>query len=433
MEVVLGPGGGAVRPEHGERRAAHDHEVAVRPSRARRSRVTGGERSCCTPPAARRTCCRRHSASRSPASSCAPTTGNTPTRSRRPARAPIDPRRGIVAASMPRNPDGSPLSAAEIERASASSASATSSCSAGRRRTLGLAPDLRLQRDALRRPHHVEQRHRADRHRRGAGRPTGRTLPTRLRSTGAASSRRRTSTRATPATRTCCAPARRSRTARRSSSRSSSTASTSAAGRASRTAWTTSARCRRRRARSTARARTTTRSMSGALHPVDDAADAALRPRARRPRGRPLAPAGHGVLAARGARLQAGGGPELPRHVQPRVLDAVLAEPVPRHRRRLAERRARRHGLPTARVRPRRGRHPLPDRAGQLYGMRSPSAGRPCCRARPGTTRLDRQPGHLYRLQIENFLRVAGAAGAQIAALLRSLQADPRCRPRSSR
>ena len=59
---------------------------------------------------------------------------------------------------------------------------------------------------------------------------------------------------------------------------------------------------------------------------------------------------------------------------------------------------------------------------GGLFGMRSPSA------AAVGGTPGQMMPvnaRNLYRLQIENFLRVAGAAGAQIAPLLRSFQADP--------
>jgi outer membrane receptor for ferrienterochelin and colicins len=68
------------------------------------------------------------------------------------------------------------------------------------------------------------------------------------------------------------------------------------------------------------------------------------------------------------------------------------------------------------------------DGQGQLYGMRSPSAGFVQAGA-DGATRLDIQSVALYRLQIENFLRAAQAAGQpvpeQIAQLLRSFQLDP--------
>jgi outer membrane receptor for ferrienterochelin and colicins len=60
--------------------------------------------------------------------------------------------------------------------------------------------------------------------------------------------------------------------------------------------------------------------------------------------------------------------------------------------------------------------------AGGLYGMRSPSAA--AVGGTPGGS-LAVDPSVLYRLQIENFLRVAGAAGAPLAGFLRSLQADP--------
>jgi outer membrane receptor for ferrienterochelin and colicins len=72
------------------------------------------------------------------------------------------------------------------------------------------------------------------------------------------------------------------------------------------------------------------------------------------------------------------------------------------------------------------------DPAGQLYGMRSPAAGRTslpgvnCPGTAPGQTMAVQGGAGLYCLQINNFLTAAGAAvPAQLAAYLRSLQADP--------
>ncbi len=78
------------------------------------------------------------------------------------------------------------------------------------------------------------------------------------------------------------------------------------------------------------------------------------------------------VLAAGGAGVQAHGGSEPAVHLQPRLLDSLVAELLPRHLRRRRALAARRARLPDPGVRNREGRLLLPERRRQLKGMRSP-------------------------------------------------------------